>query len=340
MKAVGQGAGLPVGRDASEPVGQEAGVSVGQKASMSVGQGVSVPVGQEASVSVAQEAARNPRGVGASSPQPGARPRGPGFFDASRTLCFDKGGLIPVVLRDEASKEVLTLAYMNEEALQRSLDTGEVWLWSRSRQELWHKGATSGNLQRIVSLTSDCDRDALLIEVIPAGPACHTGAQSCFDEAPVEWSTSGGGGGTSGVGASSPQPGTRPRGPGSFAAGERPAEGEDPSASAIDTQRQPLPVDGNDIALILSTLMHTLAQRSRELPEDSYSSELFRSGLPRITKKIGEEATEVVIAALTESGERLESELADLLFHLSVLLIERGSDWSRVAEVLKSRQKV
>jgi phosphoribosyl-ATP pyrophosphohydrolase/phosphoribosyl-AMP cyclohydrolase len=96
------------------------------------------------------------------------------------TITFDSSGLVPAIIRDARSGEVLTLAYMNRESLRRTLETGETWLWSRSRQELWHKGATSGNTQRVVAMTPDCDGDAILVDVEPRGPACHTGARSCF----------------------------------------------------------------------------------------------------------------------------------------------------------------
>lgn len=102
---------------------------------------------------------------------------------------FDANGLIPVVIQDAYSKQVLTLAYMNEEAYQKTLETGETWLYSRSRQELWHKGATSGNTQKVVSMTADCDEDALVLSVLPAGPACHTGAETCFHQPVKEWQT-------------------------------------------------------------------------------------------------------------------------------------------------------
>jgi len=106
-------------------------------------------------------------------------------------LKFDENGLIPAIVQDAVSKTVLTLAYMNRESLQKSLETKETWFWSRSRQELWHKGATSGNTQRIVSMKADCDGDALVVQVVPNGPACHTGAYSCFagEMLPVEEST-------------------------------------------------------------------------------------------------------------------------------------------------------
>ena len=106
-------------------------------------------------------------------------------------LKFDENGLIPAIVQDAVSKTVLTLAYMNRESLQKSLETKETWFWSRSRQELWHKGATSGNTQRIVSMKADCDGDSLVVQVVPNGPACHTGAYSCFagEMLPVEEST-------------------------------------------------------------------------------------------------------------------------------------------------------
>ena len=183
-------------------------------------------------------------------------------------------GLIPVIVRDATTGAVLTLAYMNEESLQRTIDTGETWFWSRSRNELWHKGATSGNTQRVVDITPDCDRDALLVSVVPAGPACHTGATSCF------------------------------------------------RAPALD----------------LASLMSVLRSRFDLRPEGSYSTTLFNAGRNKIAKKIGEEATEVVIAATSESRERLISEVADLMFHLSVLLVNEGVGWEEVGGELQRRR--
>ena len=186
-------------------------------------------------------------------------------------------GLVPAVVRDARSGAVLTLAYMNEQALARTLESGETWFWSRSRNELWHKGATSGNRQRVVHIAADCDRDALVITVEPAGPACHTGADSCFDDIPP---------------------------------------------AAID-------LDG---------LMRTLRSRYADRPADSYSTYLFNSGRDKILKKVGEEATEVVIAAKGDSGERLVSEVADLMFHVSALLVDAGLDWADVGRELGRRR--
>jgi phosphoribosyl-ATP pyrophosphohydrolase/phosphoribosyl-AMP cyclohydrolase len=177
---------------------------------------------------------------------------------------FTTTPLIAVVTRDVRNGRVLTVAWMNDEALERSVATGEIWFWSRSRETLWNKGALSGNRQRIVSIQSDCDADALLIDVEPLGPACHTGAASCFPE-----------------------------------------EGDSSASSGIDA------------------LFELLLERRQTLPADSYTAGLFRRGTNAILKKVGEEATEVVLAATTESRERLVEEVSDLTFHLLVLLAER-----------------
>ena len=189
---------------------------------------------------------------------------------------FSKG-LVPAIVRDARTGAVLTLAWMNEESLQRTIDSGETWFWSRSRNELWHKGATSGNTQRVVHLATDCDGDALVVSVVPSGPACHTGAASCFGEVP-------------------------------------------------------------EPALDLDSLMVVLRSRRDERPEGSYSASLFDAGLPKILKKVGEEATEVVIAAGVETRDRLVSEVADLLFHLSVLLVEKDVTWGEIGSELRKRR--
>jgi phosphoribosyl-AMP cyclohydrolase / phosphoribosyl-ATP pyrophosphohydrolase len=187
-------------------------------------------------------------------------------------------GLIPAIVRDAKTGAILTLAYMNEESLQKTRETGETWFWSRSRGELWHKGATSGNTQRVVHIAADCDGDALVVTVDPAGPACHTGAESCFADVPPP-------------------------------------------------------------ALDLDHLMKVLKDRQAKRPEKSYSTYLFNEGRDKILKKIGEEATEVVIAAKGQGGERMTSEIADLLFHLSVLLVDEGLDWSDVGAELAKRAR-
>jgi len=187
---------------------------------------------------------------------------------------FDTNGLIPAIVRDAKSGAVLTLAYMNDESLAKTRETGETWFWSRSRNELWHKGATSGNTQRVVHIAEDCDGDALVVTVEPAGPACHTGSLSCFDGVP---------------------------------------------------------------ALPLDRLMYVLRDRYEKRPEKSYSAYLFNEGRDKILKKVGEEATEVVIAAKGQSRERLVSEIADLVYHLSVLMVDEGMEWRDVYEELERR---
>jgi phosphoribosyl-ATP pyrophosphohydrolase/phosphoribosyl-AMP cyclohydrolase len=188
----------------------------------------------------------------------------------------DANTLTPAIIQDARTGEVLTLAYMNDESLQRTRETGETWLWSRSRNELWHKGATSGNTQRVIAISEDCDQDALVVSVIPNGPACHTGARSCFTGVP-------------------------PR--------------------------------------TLDRLMNVLRDRREKRPEGSYTAKLFNGGRGHIAKKIGEEATEVVIAALSETRERMVSEIADLVFHVSVLMADEGIEWGEVEEELERRVK-
>ena len=182
--------------------------------------------------------------------------------------------LIPTIVRDARNGAILTLAYMNDESLARTRESGETWFWSRSRNELWHKGATSGNTQAVVHIAEDCDADALVVSVIPNGPACHNGTTSCFPSIP-------------------------------------------------DT-----PID---------RLMHVLRARNEQRPEGSYSTYLFNEGRDKILKKVGEEATEVVIAAKGESQERLVSELADLVYHLSVLMVDAGIGWEEVEGELGRR---
>ena len=196
-------------------------------------------------------------------------------------LKFDEKGLIPAVIVDSKSKQVLTLAYMNRESLGISLAEERTCFWSRSRQELWRKGETSGNVQHIVSVTADCDRDALVVEVEPEGPACHLGGASCF-EFPV-WRSE---------------------------------------------TRQSFSADA---------LMALLADRKKEMPEGSYTSYLFEKGLDKILKKVGEEATEVIIAGKAEDKRETVYEIADLAYHVMVLMTEAGITLDDVRAELASR---
>jgi phosphoribosyl-AMP cyclohydrolase / phosphoribosyl-ATP pyrophosphohydrolase len=196
-------------------------------------------------------------------------------------IAFDANGLVPCVTQDWSTGEVLTLAYMNADALDRTLETGEMHFWSRSRQELWHKGETSGNVQRLRVLRFDCDADALLALVEPTGPACHTGERTCFHRA--------------------------------------------------------LGADGVATHEALPALARTLAERKRDMPDDSYTARLFRAGQDRIGAKIEEEAEEVARAGRDESDERLRSEAADLLYHLGVVLEARGLTYADALEELTHR---
>ncbi|MGP4077309.1 bifunctional phosphoribosyl-AMP cyclohydrolase/phosphoribosyl-ATP diphosphatase HisIE [Halobacillus sp. K22] len=200
-------------------------------------------------------------------------------------LKFDEQGLIPAIVQDARSKAVLTLAYMNKESLEKTLEIGETVFFSRSRQELWHKGETSGNTQKLESIHFDCDQDALLVQVVPNGPACHKGDYSCF------------------------------------------------SGSLTDTEGY---VKENRYQ-ILDQLQSTLAERKSTLPEGSYTAKLFSEGVDRIAKKIGEEAGEVIIASKNNDPEEIALESADLLFHLLLILTDRGVSLDDVLTVLEER---
>lgn len=204
-------------------------------------------------------------------------------------LQWGPDGLLPVVISDAKSGRVLTLAYANREALQRTISERSTFLFSRSRNELWHKGTTSGNTQRVVSVAYDCDADALLYRVEPAGPACHTGAQSCFDGGILL---------------------------------------EDASGET-----------GGSFAQAMEHLRATLKQRRNADPETSYVAKLYAGGVDRIGKKIGEEATEVVIAAKNDSRDELVWEASDLLFHLLVMLEKQGIELDEIGAHLLERAK-
>ncbi len=208
---------------------------------------------------------------------------------AVESVRFDEGGLVPVVAQDADTGDVLTLAYANREALEKTLKTGEAHYYSRSRGELWRKGETSGNTQKVVEVRLDCDDDALLYRVEPRGPACHTGESTCFFRA---------------------------------MAGE---------GVGVKTSR------AGEVSLgtMVERLAGTIAQRHAQMPEDSYTAGLIRRGPERLAQKVGEEAVEVVISAL--ANERLAEETADLVYHLLVLLEERGVGTEKVAGVLRDR---
>ena len=199
-------------------------------------------------------------------------------------LKFDEKGLIPADVVDAVSKRVLTLAYMNKESLQISMEKGLTCFWSRSRQELWLKGETSGNYQHIVSITADCDKDALVVVVEPDGPACHLGTASCFEN-PV-WRSE---------------------------------------------ERSEFSLQG---------LMDLLQGRKEEKPEGSYTTYLFEKGLDKILKKVGEETTEVIIAAKAEDKKETIYEIADLAYHVMVLMTEAGITVEDIHRELASRHVI
>ncbi len=199
-------------------------------------------------------------------------------------LKFDANGLIPAIVVDAVSKRVLTLAYMNRESLEISMEKGLTCFWSRSRQELWLKGETSGNYQHIVSITADCDGDALVVMVEADGPACHLGTESCF-EYPV-WHSD----------------------------------------------------ELNEFSL--KGLMKLIEGRKSEKKEGSYTTYLFEKGTDKILKKIGEETTEVIIAAKAEDKKETIYEIADLAYHVMVLMVQQGISLEDIHKELASRHVI
>ena len=196
-------------------------------------------------------------------------------------LKFDEKGLIPAVVVDAITKKVLTVAYMNRESLELSIEKGLTCFWSRSRNELWLKGETSGNYQHIVSITADCDNDALVVTVEKDGPACHLGTDSCFNNTVYQ-----------------------------------------------SEERQEFSLDG---------LMELIRGRKTDQKEGSYTTYLFNKGLDKILKKVGEECTEVIIAAKAEDKAETIYEISDLAYHIMVLMIESGISLEDIHKELASR---
>lgn len=199
-------------------------------------------------------------------------------------LKFDEKGLIPAIVQDYYSKQVLTVAYMNEESLDITMKEGYTCFWSRSRQELWRKGETSGNRQKVVSITADCDADALVVEVIKDGPACHTGAESCFFN--------------------------------------------DVFTAEDET---PFSYEG---------LYEMIRGRKTQPKEGSYTTYLFDKGMDKILKKVGEESTEVIIAGAKNDKEETIYEIADLAYHVMVMMVEQGITMKDVTAELAKRHVV
>ena len=199
------------------------------------------------------------------------------------SLKFDEKGLIPAVVVDSITKKVLTVAYMNEESLKISMEKGLTCFYSRSRNELWLKGETSGNYQHIVSITADCDRDALTVLVKKDGPACHKGTDSCFNEVIYE---------------------------------------------------------GDESAFSLEALVDLIEGRKTNKQEGSYTTYLFEKGIDKILKKVGEENTEVIIAAKADDKKETIYEIADLAYHVMVLMVEMGISLEDIHKELASRHVI
>ncbi|MBE6669878.1 MAG: bifunctional phosphoribosyl-AMP cyclohydrolase/phosphoribosyl-ATP diphosphatase HisIE [Ruminococcaceae bacterium] len=205
------------------------------------------------------------------------------MLDISK-LKFDEKGLIPAIVVDAKTKKVLTLAYMNKESLEISMKEGRTCFWSRSRRELWRKGETSGNVQKIVSITADCDADALVVKVEKSGPACHTGADSCFNDEVYQ---------------------------------------------------------SDELSeFSYSGLYDLIKGRKEEKKEGSYTTYLFEKGIDKILKKVGEESTEVIIAAKADDRRDTVYEIADLAYHVMVLMVQMGIPLEDIFDELASRHVI
>src|SRR5215471_12671774 len=244
-----------------------------------------------------------------------------------QNLKFDDSGLITAVVQDDVSDEVLMVAHMNAESLAKTLQTGETWFWSRSRQELWHKGATSGATQRVVDLRLDCDGDALLVRVNPNGPACHTGERSCFFRGAQDVEE-----------AKSEEP---VKVHDKDKSGEVSGEKNSPVIKRVESPVSLVNVAAMDLGIQLQDLFKLIQERKDQRPEGSYTSYLFNSGIDKILKKVGEESAETIIAAKNagddEGRNQLSSEISDLFYHLLVLMVERDVSLYDIAAELSAR---
>lgn len=200
-----------------------------------------------------------------------------------KQVAFDDKGLVPAIVQDDQTGNVLMLAYMNKEALEKTVETKETWFYSRSRQELWHKGATSGNRQIVKRISFDCDQDTILLQVEPMGPACHTGSQTCFSDVVLEEETA---------------------------------------------NRQ-----------VVHEVIQEIKNRRANPVEGSYTSYLFKEGIDKVLKKVGEESAEVIIGAKNEDKAELTSELSDLIYHSLVLMEISDVSLSDVKNELLKRRK-
>ena len=203
------------------------------------------------------------------------------------TIDFDKmGGLVPAIIQDADTRQVLMLGFMNREAYDKTVATGKVTFWSRTRQTLWTKGETSGNFLDLVSIANDCDNDTLLVKVHPHGPTCHTGTDTCW--------------------------------------------GEENKTCGTEQDKQ-------DSLRFVSELQDFIEKRKEEMPEGSYTTRLFRDGIAKISQKVGEEALETVIEAISGPDDKLVYEAGDMIYHLLVMLTARGLRIEDIADELRRR---
>lgn len=206
-------------------------------------------------------------------------------------LKFDEKGLIPAVAQDAGNGEILMLAYMNKESIKKTIESGHATYFSRSRNELWEKGATSGNFQDVVSINVDCDQDAIILKVNQTGNACHTNNHSCFFRTVVDGKLV-----------------------------------EIPTSESLNTE-------------ILYDVYNVIVDRVKNPKEGSYTNYLFEKGIDKMLKKVGEEASEVIIASKNYNKSEVKYEVADLIYHLSVVLCEQGLTWDDIFEELQKRYK-
>lgn len=206
---------------------------------------------------------------------------------------WDEKGLIPAIVQDFETNQVLMLGYMNDQSLKKTLDTNLVTFFSRSRNTLWTKGETSGNTLEVISIDLDCDNDTLLIQANPAGPTCHTGETSCFFE--------------------------------SLTSNNEKISQEAQKKCTPESRRT------------LEALMQTVLDRKANPVEGSYTNYLMEKGLGKILKKVGEESSEIIIASLSEDNDSLIGEIGDLLYHLTVLMVEKEISWPEILELLDAR---
>ncbi len=218
-------------------------------------------------------------------------------------LTFDEKGLIPAIVQEKVTGQVLMMAYMNRESLEKTLETGQTWFYSRSRQELWHKGATSGHVQKVHDLTYDCDADTLLVTVTQTGVACHTGEKSCFFNELYEKTI------------------------------------QEVAAPGVTDQRVHgvSPEGLLQRMAIIPRIVDVLKDRREDPQQGSYTNYLFDSGIDKILKKVGEESAEVIIAAKNPDNHELVCEISDLVYHVLVLMNERGVSLEQIMAELTQR---